>query len=230
MPRNGERQGRDAEGGAGALAHSAFEPPRQARAKRSYHRMLDATVALLADRPFDDISVDEIAARAGYTKGAVYHRFEDKASLLRHVLARFTEGAGEAWDEFLDPAAWESASLEEVLDAFVLRLVAVYSRSTNLMRAFARESRWGRDPIIRGGAETLNRRILDGLTALVEARREQLHPTLRDDAAGTVRFWAATLIGALRSHYLWPDPGLDADTDTKRVAKRMRLLITPLLA
>lgn len=210
-------------------AAAGLAPPVQDRARRSYHRMIEATVELLADRPFDDITVDEIVARAGYTKGAFYHRFDDKASLLRHLLARLTEGAAESWAEFLDPAAWADASLEAILDAFVDRLVAIYSRSTNLMRAFTREARWGEDPEVRATAAALNGAVVDGLAALVHERLDELAPELRDDPDGAIRFWATTLIAALRTLYLWPDPGIEPDRDPAVVTARLRLLATPLL-
>lgn len=203
--------------------------PVQARAKRSYHRMIDATVELLADRPFDSITIDEIAARAGYTKGAFYHRFDDKASLLRHLLARLTEGAEASWSAFLEPGQWTAASLAEVLEGFVDRLVAIYSRSANLMGAFTREARWGQDPAIRAIAAALNARVVEGLAALVRARSGELAPALRDDPDGAVRFWATTLIAALRSIYLWPDPGIEPDRDPTVVRRRMGLLIAPML-
>lgn len=82
---------------------STLRAPLQDRARRSLHRMLDATTELLADRPFDEISVDEIVERAGYSKGAFYHRFDSKADLLRHLIRQLTEGALKAWDEFLAP-------------------------------------------------------------------------------------------------------------------------------
>lgn len=212
------------------MAGAGLDPPVQDRARRSYHRMIEATVELLADRSFDDITVDEIVARAGYTKGAFYHRFDDKASLLRHLLARLTEGAAESWAEFLDPAVWAGSSLEAILDAFVDRLVAIYSRSTNLMRAFTREARWGEDPEVRATAASLNGAVVDGLAALLRERLDELAPEFRDDPDGAVRFWATTLIAALRTTYLWPDPGIEPDRDPAVVKVRLRLLVVPLLA
>lgn len=209
---------------------AGVEPPVQDRAKRSYHRMIDATVELLADRPFDAITIDEIVARAGYTKGAFYHRFGDKASLLRHVLARLTEGAESSWSAFLAPEEWEVASLEEVLTGFVDRLVAIYSRSTHLMGAFTREARWGRDPEVRAQAATLNAAVIDGLARLVRDRSSELAQELRDDPDAAVRFWATTLIAALRSIYVWPDPGIEPVRDPAVVRRQLGLLVAPLLA
>lgn len=45
-------------------------------------RLLDAAVALFAEKGFDGTSVQEIVARAEVTKGAMYHYFKSKDDLL----------------------------------------------------------------------------------------------------------------------------------------------------
>lgn len=217
--------------GAGTLLRSAgIEPPKQDRSRRSYNRILEATAELLAERSFDDITVDEIVERAGYTKGAFYHRFDSKATLLRHLIARLTTGAVAAWNEFLDPAAWEDASLAEILEAYVHRLVAIYSRSTHLMRAFAWEARWGDDDVIRGTADELNRHVLRRFLDLVGPRREELDPSVRADPEDAIRFWNTTLTAMLQATYLWPYPALAPDPDPATVEARAVRLLVPYLA
>lgn len=209
------------------LAEAGIEPPKQDRSRRSYYRILEATAELLAERPFDEVSVDDIVERAGYTKGAFYHRFDSKATLLRHLVTRLTTGAVAAWTEFLDPAAWQNATLQEVLDAFVHRLVAIYSRSTNLMRAFAWEARWGTDPVLRATAEQLNAHVVERLLALVESRHRELGPAARADPDAALRFWLAALTSLLQAVYLWPQPGLSVRDDADGVERRARELLVP---
>lgn len=212
------------------LGSAGLEPPRQDRSRRSYNRILEAAAELLSDRPFDEISVDDIVARAGYTKGAFYHRFDSKATLLRHLLSRLTTGAVAAWDEFLDPAAWEGASLREILEAKIHRLVAIYSRSTHLMRAFAWEAQWGSDEVIRGTADALNAHVLDLFIALVEPRRAELAESARDDPEAAIRFWMVSLTSMLQSIYLWPYPALATDGEPNAVERRAKELLVPFLA
>lgn len=204
-------------------------PPVQARSKRSYHRFLDATVELLAERPFDRIGVDEICARAGYTKGAFYHRFGDKATLLRDLMAHLTDGAVQAWDEFLAPERWASAPLRDVLDAFVRRVVSIYTRRPHLMRAFYVEAQRDASDDVRRTAVALNRRIADGLTGLVRAHRAELRPDVRGDPDAAVGFWLAALLGLLRAS-LWPDEGLGGGAqDAGQLEARALALLLPYL-
>jgi AcrR family transcriptional regulator len=48
--------------------------------------IIEATVALIADRGFSATSVDDIAERAGVAKGSVYYNFGSKGALFETVL------------------------------------------------------------------------------------------------------------------------------------------------
>ena len=208
--------------------HPEVEPPRQARSRRSYHRILEAATELLADRPFDDITIDDIVGRAGYTKGAFYARFDSKAALLRHLVARLTDGAVEAWDAFLDPAEWHGATLAEVAEAFVRRMVAIYTRSGNVMRAVDREVRLGGDPAVRAIVDRLNERVGEGFVRLVRSRSHELPAELRDDVRGACEYWLMALVAVLRSGLLHPGTGLPAGPPDDVAERTVRLMVPDL--
>src|SRR5689334_819532 len=65
--------------------------------------LLDAAEALFAERGYWGVSIDEIAERAGVTKGAVYSNFSNKEALL----------LGVAWRQRIDisPSIFEDPSL-----------------------------------------------------------------------------------------------------------------------
>jgi AcrR family transcriptional regulator len=50
--------------------------------------LIEATAALVAERGLRNVSLDEIAARAGVTKGAIYSNFRSKAELLWEAVDR----------------------------------------------------------------------------------------------------------------------------------------------
>ena len=74
--------------------------PRQARSERTLEKILAACDRLLAERSFEQISMQDIAAEAGVSVGNLYNRFSDKSGLIDHVLAthqaRFMEEIREA--------------------------------------------------------------------------------------------------------------------------------------
>jgi len=75
---------------------SAVRPPKQRRSRESYERVLDAARTLLEENGFEGLTVQEIAARAGVSIGAIYERFGNKESLLRAVHARLMESMSDA--------------------------------------------------------------------------------------------------------------------------------------
>jgi AcrR family transcriptional regulator len=85
---------------------------RQAATRRA---LLDAARGLFAERGYHGTAAEEIVRRAGVTRGAMYHHFEDKRGLFRAVVEEIeTEidgsvlrAAREAWRENGDPLeAW----------------------------------------------------------------------------------------------------------------------------
>jgi AcrR family transcriptional regulator len=64
-------------------------PPRAATRKRraTTERLVEAAAAVIAEKGFQRATLDEIAARAGMTKGAIYSNFETKEHLFWAVLA-----------------------------------------------------------------------------------------------------------------------------------------------
>jgi AcrR family transcriptional regulator len=64
--------------------------------------LLDAAAAVFAERGFRDATVDEIAERAGYSKGAVYWHFDGKDDLFAALI-----------DQRVDSATWEMIELLE---------------------------------------------------------------------------------------------------------------------
>jgi AcrR family transcriptional regulator len=66
---------------------AAFEPltPERRRAMTRRH-LLDAAAAVFTEKGFHGATLDEVAARAGFTKGAVYSNFKSKDDLFLALL------------------------------------------------------------------------------------------------------------------------------------------------
>jgi AcrR family transcriptional regulator len=58
------------------------------RTETTRNALLDAARALFVEKGYEATSTPEICEAAGITRGALYHHFEDKRDLFRHVLAR----------------------------------------------------------------------------------------------------------------------------------------------
>ena len=64
---------------------------RQERKSQTRERLLDAAAQVFAERGFEAASIDEVAAAAGYTKGAVYSNFASKTDLVIALIQRRME-------------------------------------------------------------------------------------------------------------------------------------------
>jgi AcrR family transcriptional regulator len=58
---------------------------RHPKPRDSKDRILAAALALFGERGYTETSIDDIAVRAGLTKGALYYYFEDKADIARDL-------------------------------------------------------------------------------------------------------------------------------------------------
>jgi AcrR family transcriptional regulator len=99
---------------------SSASPRRQAeRSEGTTARLLEAAAQLFGDQGYAAVSTDHVAARAGVTKGALYHHFSDKAALFRAV---FVRTQGDLAAVVSAAAAGEGTGWERLLagvDAFV---------------------------------------------------------------------------------------------------------------
>ena len=75
--------------------------------------LLDAARSLFAEKGYHETAAEEIVRRAGLTRGALYHHFEDKKDLFRVVV---DEMEGEI-DEEIEAAERAKASLPEAVMA-----------------------------------------------------------------------------------------------------------------
>jgi AcrR family transcriptional regulator len=91
-------------------------------------QLLACGARLLAQRPYDEVSIEEIAGAAGVSKGLLYHYFPTKREFLIAAIERGQEELATltAPDPGLPPAEQLGASLDRFLD-FVEEHEASYS-------------------------------------------------------------------------------------------------------
>jgi len=61
------------------------------RSEATRAALVDAARALFGERGYGDVGTEEIVARAGVTRGALYHQFTDKQDLFRAVFIAVEE-------------------------------------------------------------------------------------------------------------------------------------------
>ena len=119
-------------------------------------QLLASGARLLAERPYDEVSIEEIARAADVSKGLLYHYFPTKRDFLIAAIERGQDELAQltAPDPALPPAEQLGASLDRFLD-FVEKHEAAYS-------AIFR-SRGGGDPEIQAALEAGRQQRMDAV-------------------------------------------------------------------
>jgi len=109
-------------------------PPKQARSSAMLQRILKAMDELIREKPFDEITIPEVAARARCGMAGIYARFKDKASILA-ALHETLRSNVLSEEEICPPEHWDERSIDDNLRAIVSRLIGYYSSNRNLLSA-----------------------------------------------------------------------------------------------
>jgi AcrR family transcriptional regulator len=109
-------------------------PVKQLRARRSRDRLLDAGQRLVAERPFDALSVADIARAAECSVGSFYLRFRDKDAFLRALIAQYL---AEGRVETLELVAKHDD--DRLIGALVASTIGRHRRHAGLIRSAIRK-------------------------------------------------------------------------------------------
>ena len=167
-------------------------------------QLLAAGAQLLATRPYEEVSIEEIAQAAGVSKGLLYHYFPTKKDFLVAALERGDRELAQliAPDPSLPPAEQLGASLDRFLD-FVEEHEAAYA---SIFR-----SRGGGDPEIQAVLDAGRQQRMDAVIeslASWEAAPADVERTPALEAA--VQGWFFFIEGAVLHWLERRDIGRDA--------------------
>jgi AcrR family transcriptional regulator len=183
---------------------STADPARTRRGRpgHSLDSLLDIAVAVFNERGYDATSMEELAARLGVTKSAIYHHVSSKVELLRLALDRALDALFAVTEE---PGATTGPAidrLEHVVRGSVRVLAAELPFVTLLLRVR------GNSPV-EEAALARRRRFDRVVTDLVRAAEDEGDVRPDVDPAITSRL----LFGTVNSLTEWyrPDGGLSAD-------------------
>lgn len=177
-------------------------PPRQARSRATFERIVAAARALMAEGGMDAVTVQEVVRRADVGVGSFYARFDGREALVRYLHDELWSDAGRWWRRYLDPGRWRGASVAAVVGEVSRVLVRSHFVREVELRAFWIESlSRPADRIMERTAES-DAAFVEGLARLLDERRDEVgHP--RPERAA--RLGAFQLLTTLRGHLLFPD-------------------------
>lgn len=95
---------------------------REPKVRDTRERVLAAALAEFAEKGLQAASIEDIAARAQLTKGAVYYYFADKDDLAADLQAQLWQRLGKQASADLDPGRGALENLKQALRSFLAAL------------------------------------------------------------------------------------------------------------
>jgi AcrR family transcriptional regulator len=193
---------------------------RRERAERTRDELLDAARAVFAAKGFHGSSVDEIAAAAGYTTGAIYSRFGGKDRLFLAVLDEHTERRRALYDA----AARDADDVESAVRA-IAGVWAGRGETDPEWTALVVEfwTHAARDDTFRAAMAERHERQLATMTQLVGALADRHGTAFRRSSAEVARISLALARG-LSLEQLVDRGEADAELEELLVATTLALL------
>ncbi|WP_433192890.1 TetR/AcrR family transcriptional regulator [Nocardia sp. CA-107356] len=109
--------------------------PRQARSRATMERILSTVEDLLAEKPFEQITIAEISARSASAPTAIYARFSDKTALLLGVHERFRERTADKIVAAITEPGLAELPPEEFVSYVAGELIALFRDNHRLLRS-----------------------------------------------------------------------------------------------
>lgn len=178
--------------------HRRLRPPRQARSRQSQERVLKTFATMLAEQPFEKITMADLARRARVAVTSIYARFDDKRALVLALHERHFEETMRNTDALLDPRRWEGADLESVVRGVVARIVGHLLPRAHLLRAALLVN----DRDVEARVAELMRRGSERLAALLRPRLRHLEHRERDRA---VDFASRAVLAVVQQRLLFSE-------------------------
>jgi AcrR family transcriptional regulator len=169
---------------------------RQRRSRKTYDAIIRTAFKLLEQREFDEMSIEELARKAGYSVGAFYARFKSKTELFDAMVAHHIEERRIARRELF--ANEPDATLIKEL---IRRTVQYYWTRRRFWRAALFRSIG--DPDFWEPLRKLGHEFADGVIARITARTNR---PLTENEETNVRF-AVQLVLGLINNTLINQPG-----------------------
>ena len=123
-----------------ASAQRALRQPTQSRSRESTETLLEIGRRLIEQRGVDDCSMNEVAAAAGSSVGALYFRFGNKERFVSEVMQRQVNETAKQIPILLAEIKANAKSPADVMEATIKWFVLEFGKNRGLLRAQIRRA------------------------------------------------------------------------------------------
>jgi AcrR family transcriptional regulator len=117
-----------------ANATASIRPPRQARSRASFERVLRAGRDVIEEQGYGGFTLAEVSKRAGVSIGSIYARVPSKDALFHAIHASVVDEIDARHGAFGDIERWERLSTEELIVDAVREVARPLRANTAFLR------------------------------------------------------------------------------------------------
>lgn len=195
---------------------------RQARGRARIESILDAAEELIAGSGYDDMTTNQVAARAGISPGSLYQYFGNKAELLDGLLDRYQVQMDGFWAEQLGGEA-EQLPIDTLVDRVIDAVLAFKADRPAIWILFHGSAT---SEVLARAAGCLDGQLADRLAHLYATRAPHLPPDRRRLVAEVTVATVKSLLPLVMA----PTRGTSADAATTELKRVLSGYLIPALA
>jgi AcrR family transcriptional regulator len=163
------------------------------RRQQTREHLLQAAAEVFSQRGFHAATLDEVAAAAGFTKGAVYSNFKSKEDLF---LAILEDAYAREMDALKEMMGFSDIPPEARLGDFVALISGELDRAPSMGSLYLEFYLYAlRNPAVRDRMNELEQRDIDAVAEILEAQRAQRGIEDEEPAERTARIIVALFRG-----------------------------------
>ena len=197
-------------------------PPAQKRSRETADRFAAAAEQLLRDRPFEEITIQDLVRRTGRPIGSFYARFASKEALLPVLYERYHDGLEAVVVTRLARIEWAKLDFPSTVAALVDFLLGLYTERRWLIRALALFTRM-RPEALPTDVVARRRRVYDHAIEILMPHRTHI---LHANPEAAIRFGVYMVSCVAREKLLFVEAPLSRVTPMTRKALRDELVRT----
>jgi AcrR family transcriptional regulator len=209
----------------GQLQTIGYKRPKQNRSERTSERIIAAALDLFSKKPFEEVSVGDIARKARVSIGGFYARFESKETLLSWFDEHFLDREKEQRTLQFREDRWKGKSIAEVVEAYLKRGASYLRKYKPLLSRITLNVRSGPESKELKRAREFNAAVHKSFIDLLMSRKKEIcHP----DPDFAITFALMAVTAAMREQILFGERHLNPVdvSDTKLIQELTRMFLS----
>jgi AcrR family transcriptional regulator len=188
---------------------------KQERSRETRRKLVTSCLELVERRPFDQVTVADIAKGADVSVGNFYRRFTSKEGILPDLYAAYEERFAAFAEAFSQAESLESDDIRGLWDFLIGRIVAFMEDNRGLIQALHLHGRLHPE-IVPPTSHDRRRSLFGRMGELFSSSDEARNQTLGDVAT-------LVLVSTLTEKIVYPDhtPAAAADVSTAELADEL---------